>query len=487
MKSKLYIGGEWLEADGTLEVVNPANETVIHRAPSASVVQVDLAVQAARTAFPSWSELPGAARAKYLHAIAEGVRHRKDELAKLEVAQNGKPLPEALWDIDDVAACFDYYADLAAKLDAKSETPIALPHPDFSSVARLEPVGVAAQIIPWNYPLLMAAWKVAPALAAGCTSVLKPSELTPLTALELAEIAHQAGLPAGVLNVISGGRETGATLSEHPGIDKLAFTGSLATGQKIMRTASDRITNTTLELGGKSAIIVFNDTDLEQAVEWIMFGIFWNKGEVCSATSRLIVQAGIAEQLLARLKLECEQVKIGDPLEEGVLLGPLVSRGQYEKVTGFIQRGLELGLKLLTGGKRPAHLAHGFYLEPTVFVDVPVDSELWLEEVFGPVLCVQTFESEAQAIELANASQYGLAAAIMTPNLERANRVARNVRAGIVWINCSQPTFCEAPWGGMKRSGIGRELGEWGLNNYLETKQITSYNTLEKPWGWYIK
>jgi betaine-aldehyde dehydrogenase len=367
------------------------------------------------------------------------------------------------------------------------KTPIALPHPDFSSVARLEPVGVAAQIIPWNYPLLMAAWKVAPALAAGCTSVLKPSELTPLTALELADIAHEAGLPAGVLNVISGGRETGAALSEHPGIDKLAFTGSLATGQKIMRSASERSTNTTLELGGKSAIIVFDDTDLEQAVEWIMFGIFWNKGEVCSATSRLIVQSGIAAKLLARLKLECEKIVIGDPLLDGVLLGPLVSRGQYEKVTGFIQRGLESGLKLLTGGKRPSHLEHGFYLEPTVFVDVPVDSELWMEEIFGPVLCVHTFETEAQAIELANASQYGLAAAIMTPNLERANRVARKVQAGIVWINCSQPTFCEAPWGGMKRSGIGRELGEWGLRNYLETKQITSYNTLEKPWGWYIK
>jgi betaine-aldehyde dehydrogenase len=487
MKSKLYIGGSWIEPDGTLEVVNPANETVIHRAPAASAAQVDLAVNAARAAFLGWSELPGTTRAKYLRAIAEGVRNRKDELARLEVAHNGKPLPEALWDMDDVAACFDYYADLAANLDAKNETPIALPHPDFSSLARLEPVGVAAQIIPWNYPLLMAAWKVAPALAAGCTSVLKPSELTPLTALELAEIAHEAGLPAGVLNVISGGRETGAALSEHPGIDKLAFTGSLATGQKIMRSASERITNTTLELGGKSAIIVFDDTDLEQAVEWIMFGIFWNKGEVCSATSRLIVQSGIAEKLLARLKLECEKIKTGDPLLDGVLLGPLVSRGQHEKVTGFIERGLESGLKLLTGGKRPAHLPNGFYLEPTVFVDVPVDSELWMEEVFGPVLCVQTFETEAQAIELANASQYGLAAAIMTPNLELANRVARKVQAGIVWINCSQPTFCEAPWGGMKRSGIGRELGEWGLRNYLETKQITSYNTLEKPWGWYIK
>jgi betaine-aldehyde dehydrogenase len=487
MQTQLYIGGEWLEAHGTLAVVNPANETVIHHAPAASSAQVDAAVKAARGAFPAWSALGGAARAAYLRAIAEGIRARKEELARLEVMQNGKPLPEALWDMDDCAACFEYYAGLAQDLDSSREQPIGLPHPDFSSVARLEPMGVAAQIVPWNYPLLMAVWKVAPALAAGCTSVLKPSELTPLTALELARIAHEAGLPAGVLNVVSGGRDAGAALSAHEGVDKLAFTGSLDTGKKVMRTASERVVNTTLELGGKSAIVVFDDTDLEQAVEWIMFGIFWNKGEVCSATSRLIVQNGIAPRLLARLKLECERVNIGDPLEDGVLLGPLVSRGQYEKVTGFVQRALESGLTLLTGGVRPTHLPSGFYLQPTVFVDVPETCELWLEEVFGPVLCVRRFDTEAEAVSLANASQYGLAAAVMSADLERANRVARALRAGIVWVNCSQPTFCEAPWGGMKRSGIGRELGEWGLRNYLETKQITTYETTDKPWGWYIK
>jgi betaine-aldehyde dehydrogenase len=487
MQTQLYIGGQWLEADSTLEVVNPATEEVIHRAPAASAAQVDQAVKAARAAFPAWSALSGTARAAYLRAIAEGIRAQKEDLARLEVLQNGKPLPEALWDMDDCAACFDYYAGLAERLDANLEKPITLPHADFSSVARFEPIGVAAQIVPWNYPLLMATWKVAPALAAGCTSVLKPSELTPLTALELARIAHDAGLPAGVLNVVSGGRDAGAALSAHEGVDKLAFTGSLETGRKVMRNASERIVNTTLELGGKSAIVVFDDTDVEQAVEWVMFGIFWNKGEVCSATSRLIVQDGIAPRLLTRLKEECEQVKIGGPLEDGVLLGPIVSRGQYEKVTGFVQRGLEAGLQLLTGGKRPAHLERGYYLEPTVFVDVPETSELWLEEIFGPVLCVRRFTTESQAVELANTSQYGLAAAVMSQDLERANRVARGFRAGIVWVNCSQPTFCEAPWGGMKRSGIGRELGEWGLQNYLETKQITTYNATDKAWGWYIK
>ena len=487
MKTQLYIGGQWLEGDATLPVINPATGVLLHNAPAASDAQVDAAVRAARAAFPAWSGLSGAARAAYLRRIAQGIRDRKHELARLEVMQNGKPLPEALWDIDDCAACFDYYAGLAEDLDSRREAEIVVPHDDFKSLARLEAVGVAGQIVPWNYPLLMACWKAAPALAAGCTSVLKPSELTPLTALELAQIAHDAGLPAGVLNVIVGGREVGAALTNHAGVDKLAFTGSFETGKRVMRAAAERVTNTTLELGGKSAIIVFDDCDLEQAVEWIMFGIFWNKGEVCSATSRLIVQDGIAPKLLERLKRECERVKIGDPLEAGVLLGPLVSKGQYEKVTGFIQCGLETGLRLLTGGKRPADLPNGYYLEPTVFVDVPEDSELWLEEIFGPVLCVARFTTEQDALRLANASQYGLAAAVLSSDLERANRVARKLEAGIVWINCSQPTFCEAPWGGLKRSGIGRELGEWGLHNYLEVKQITTYVTNDKPWGWYLK
>jgi betaine-aldehyde dehydrogenase len=487
MQTKLFIGGAWLEpSGGTLEVINPSTEMVLHHAPAASAADVDAAVQAARAALPAWKNTSGATRAHYLRTIAERIRARREELAKFESLNNGKPLPEALWDIDDSAGCFEYYAGLAEDLDAKLEREIALPNPDFRSVARLEPIGVVGQIIPWNYPLLMAAWKVAPALAAGCTSVLKPSELTPLTALELGAIAQAAGLPAGVLNVVSGGRDTGAALANHAGVDKLAFTGSLATGQRIMRSASERITNITLELGGKSPIIVFDDADLDQAVEWVLFGIFWNKGEVCSATSRLIVQRGIAPKLLERLKLECERIKIGDPLEDGVLLGPLVSKGQFEKVTSYLERAKTEGLTLLTGGKRPANFEHGYFLEPTIYTDVPTDSALWREEIFGPVLVSRTFTTEQEALEHANDSEYGLGAAVMSADLERAGRVARALEAGIVWVNCSQPTFSEAPWGGMKRSGIGRELGEWGLHNYLETKQITTYTT-DKPWGWYLK
>lgn len=484
MQNKLYIGGQWHETAATLPVVNPSNEELLHNAPAASAQDIDTAVHAARAAFKTWKNTPATTRAGYLRAIAAGIKARKEELARLETLQNGKPLPEALWDIDDTAACFEYYALLAENL--RTESTIALPHPDFSSVARLEPVGVVGQIIPWNYPLLMLAWKVAPALAAGCCSVLKPSELTPLTALELADIAHQAGLPAGVLNIVSGGREAGAALAAHGGVDKLAFTGSVATGRKVMLEAAQGIKNVTLELGGKSPILVFNDATLEQAVEWVMFGIFWNKGEVCSATSRLIVQSQIAPKLFERLKLECEKVKIGNPLEDGVLLGPLVSSGQYQKVMGYLEIAKTEGLTLLTGGKRPAHLQKGYYLEPTIFTDVPATSRLWCEEIFGPVLVACTFNTEAEALELANQSDFGLGAAVLSKDLERCERVAQQLEAGIVWINCSQPTFCEAPWGGYKQSGIGRELGQWGLENYFETKQITRYNS-DKPWGWYLK
>ena len=487
MQTKLFIGGTWqTPTGGTLEVINPSNEELLHHAPAASAADVDTAVQAARAAFKTWKQTTGTERAVYLRAIAEGVRSRKEELAQLETLQNGKPLPEALWDMDDVAACFDYYAEQAVALDSRNETAIALPHPDFSSLARLEPVGVVGQIIPWNFPLLMLAWKVAPALAAGCCSVLKPSELTPLTALELGAIAEAAGLPAGVLNIVSGGREAGAALSEHQGVDKLAFTGSVATGRRVMQAASQGIKTVTLELGGKSPIVVFDDADLEQAVEWIMFGIFWNKGEVCSATSRLIVQSGIAPKLFERLKLECEKITIGDPLDDGILLGPVVSKGQYDKILSYFEVAKTEGLALLTGGKRPSHLERGFFVEPTVYTAVPHTSRLWNEEIFGPVLVACTFETENQALELANNSLFGLGSAVLSADLERCQRVARQLEAGIVWINCSQPTFCEAPWGGFKQSGIGRELGHWGLENYLETKQITQYNS-QKPWGWYIK
>jgi len=488
---QLYINGQWVAPvkGGLFATIDPSSEALLAQVAAATAEDVDLAVKAARQAFDEgpWPAMSGAARAVVLRRIAQGIRDRQQELAELEVRDNGKPLPEALWDIGDTAGCFDFYADLAEDLDGHSEQSVALADERFSSVARKEPVGVAGAIIPWNFPMLMAAWKVAPALAAGCCMVLKPSEVTPLTALELARIADKAGLPAGVLNVVTGlGPDAGAPLAEHPGIDKLAFTGSVPTGSRIMQAAAKDIKNISLELGGKSPFIVFADSDIEAAVEWIMFGIFWNQGQVCSATSRVLVERELYQPLIQRLKQEAEKVCIGNGLEEGVLLGPLVNKTQYGKVREAIVRGREEGAKLVYGGERPAGFDKGYYLQPTIFADVPEDSWIWNEEIFGPVVCIRPFDSEADALRSANDSRFGLAAAVMSKDLPRAERVARKLRAGIVWINCSQPTFTEAPWGGYKQSGIGRELGEWGLNNYLETKQITRYDS-EQPWAWYIK
>jgi betaine-aldehyde dehydrogenase len=490
MRTEFYIDGRWAApSDGaTLPVVNPATEEVFHHIPAGTKADADAAVRAARRAFDEgpWPRMTGAGRAAYLRRIAEGIRARLPELARLEVMDNGKPLPEAEWDLADAAGCFDFYAALAEEMDGEGPEEIPLADARFTSKAVKEPVGVAVGIIPWNYPLLMAAWKVAPALAAGCTMVLKPAEATSLTALELAAIADGAGLPPGVLNVVTGlGTTVGQALIDHPDVDKLAFTGSGPVGSKVMAAAARDIKRVSLELGGKSPFVVFADSDLDRAVEWIMFGIFWNQGQVCSATSRVLVEAPFYDRLLGRLVEEAEKIRIGDGLEPGTLLGPLVNEAQYRKVLAAIDRAREQGATVATGG-RAEGFNHGYFVAPTVLTDVPLDSDAWREEIFGPVVCVRPFGTEEEAIRLANDSRYGLAAAVMSGDDARAERVAAAFRAGIVWINCSQPTFTEAPWGGYKQSGIGRELGRWGLENYLETKQITRLVS-DEPWGWYIK
>lgn len=487
MQTQLFINGAWVAParGGTLPVINPATEEVVHHIPAAAADDAEAAVQAARAAFDHgpWPRMSGAERAKVLRAIAAGIRARLPELARLEVIDNGKPLPEAEWDLGDAAGCFDFYAGLAEELDGEVQQ-IALPDDRFASKVVREPVGVAVAIIPWNYPLLMAAWKVAPALAAGCAMVLKPSEHTSLTALELGAIVAEAGLPPGVLNIVTGlGADVGQALVDHPKVDKLAFTGSVPTGARLMAAARD-VKNISLELGGKSPFVVFGDADIEQAVEWIMFGIFWNQGQVCSATSRVLVERSLYAPLLARLVAEAEKITIGDGLAAGTLLGPLVNEQQYQKVLGVIRRAVAAGATLATGGK--AAKDRGYFVTPTILTDVALDAEAWVEEIFGPVVCIRPFDTEAEAIALANDSRFGLAAAVMSADSARAERVAAAFRAGIVWINCSQPTFTEAPWGGMKQSGIGRELGRWGLDNYLETKQITRLVS-DEPWGWYLK
>lgn len=490
MKSELFINGQWVAAQSgeMIDLINPATEQVFHRVASAGAADVDAAVQAARNAFDmgSWSNMNGSERAVILRRIAAKIEARADDLARLEVKDNGKPFPEAQWDIEDAAACFSFYADLAEELHQTPNAEIALGDARFKSHVVKQAVGVVAAIIPWNYPLLMAAWKVAPALAAGCTIVLKPSEVTPLTALELGEITKFSGLPAGVLNIVTGlGSSAGQPLSEHPEVDKIAFTGSVPTGSRIMQSAAKDIKNLSLELGGKSPFVVFGDSDIDEAVEWIMFGIFWNQGEVCSATSRVLVEETIYEKLLARLKEEAEKISIGDGMVEGVLLGPVVNKAQYKKVLGYISKGIKEGARLITGGDNKVR-NKGYFIAPTIFADVDESSAIWREEIFGPVVCIKPFLDEREAIRLANDSEFGLAAAVMSKDNARCERVARAFRAGIVWINCSQPTFVEAPWGGYKKSGIGRELGKWGLENYLETKQITRFSG-NRPWGWYLK
>ncbi len=489
--NNLYINGHWVApAQGkTFPAIDPSDESVFAEVASATAEDVDAAVKAARAAFDNgpWPKMSGRERAGYLRRVAEGIRARVNELATLEVRDNGKPMPEAVWDIEDTAGCFDFYADLAERSDEHPEQTVELAEDGFVSKAIKQPVGVVAAITPWNFPMLMASWKVAPAIAAGCTVVLKPSEVTSLTALEMAAICEEAEIPPGVVNILPGiGAEAGAPLTEHPLVDKIAFTGSVPTGSKLMKVAAQDIKNISLELGGKSPLIIFDDCDLEDAVEWLMFGIFWNKGEVCSATSRVLVQENLYPKLMDRLVEEARKLKIGNGMEDGVLLGPLVNAAQYEKVTKAIEAGKRDGATLAYGGERPPGLEKGYYLEPAIFVDVPEDSDLWKEEVFGPVVAIRRFATEEEAVRVANDSEYGLAGAVMSRDLERCERVARNLQAGIIWINCSQPTFVEAPWGGYKKSGIGRELGEWGYENYFETKQITSYVS-DKPWGWFIK
>ncbi|RLN91682.1 hypothetical protein BBJ28_00001696 [Nothophytophthora sp. Chile5] len=484
---ELFIDGKWVAPvqKKYLDVLNPATEAVVQQVASATAEDVDLAVQAAKRAFATWGTTTGTERAVYLRKMAELVDKRIDALSRLETIDNGKPLAESVWDMEDVSGCFQYYAKAAEALDGRQYEKVDLPLDDFLGCLRYEPVGVVAAIIPWNYPALMALWKLAPALAAGCTVVLKPSELTPLSALQLAQIAADAGLPAGVLNVLNGlGAEAGAPLVSHPDVHKVAFTGSVPTGRGIMEAAAKDIKKISLELGGKSPAIVLDGANMERTIEWVMFGCFWTNGQICSATSRLLVKEDLAEEFIKRLVTETQKLVLGDPLDEKVQMGPLVSKLQQQKVLGYITSAKEEGATLAQG-TLPAS-GKGYFVPPTIVTNVKPHMRVWKEEIFGPVLSVMTFKSEEEAVALANDSEFGLAAAVFTSDDAQLKRVTKALRAGIVWNNCSQPCFVELPWGGVKKSGIGRELGPFGMNGYLEPKQICTY-VADKPFAWYLK
>ena len=481
---RMYINGEWAESGrgAWFPVIDPSTEEVIAEVPDADEHDVNHAVQAARAAFDSgpWPQTTAQERGRILLRLAERIRKESAALAELESRNSGKPIVEAEYDMADVATCFEYYGGLATKVMGHVN-----PVPDNAlSLSLREPVGVAGQIIPWNYPLLMAAWKLAPAVAAGCTCVLKPAEQTPLTALEMAHWFRDVGLPPGVVNIVTGFGETaGAPLVRHPDVNKVAFTGSAAVGKLILKSAAESIKRVTLELGGKSPNIFFADADFEAAIDGALFGVFINQGEVCSAGSRILVERAIYPRFVEAMTEKARRIKLGMPLQRETKMGPLVSKEQYERVRSYQELGKQEA-RLAAGGGRPAGMAKGYYVEPTIFYDVDNSARIAQEEIFGPVAAVIPFQNEAEAIRIANDTPYGLAAAVWSRDIFKAFRVVKALRAGIVWVNHMQPTYVEAPWGGYKQSGFGRELGPWGIEEYLETKQV-HINLNEQPIGWY--
>jgi betaine-aldehyde dehydrogenase len=470
-----YVDGKWVDAidGGRFDVFNPATGEVIATAPDSQPSDVELAVDVARRTFDAgawWPGLTGRDRGRILLRAAEIMRREIDRLAALECLDCGKPVGEARDDLEEVAFMFEYYGGWATKIDGYIP-PVGN---EAMSLVVKEPMGVAAAITPWNYPMPMAVQKVAPAIAAGCTLVLKPAEQTPLTALEIPKILEEAGLPAGVLNVITGFGETaGAPLVSSPKVDKVGFTGSKEVGKMIMRSGADTLKRVTLELGGKSPNIVFADADFDAAIQGSANGIFWNQGEICSAGSRVFIERAIYDDALSALVQHANDVVMGDGLSEGTTMGPLVSKEQQERVQGYIEVG-RAEATLAAQGRLPEdpRLAGGYFVPPTIFSDVANDARIAREEIFGPVMSVIPFTSPEEVIELSNDNEYGLAAAVWTNDIKKAINTARSLRAGIVWINDTQPAPTEAPWGGYKQSGIGRELGREGVEDYLEAKHI---------------
>ncbi len=466
-----HIGGRYVEGGETaLDSRYPATNEVIARLHAADAVTVDRAVAAARSAFEDWSATPAAERGRILRRAADIIRDRNRELSVLETLDTGKALQETLAaDPASGADCLEFFGGIAASITGE--------HIDLGgsfAYTRREPLGVCVGIGAWNYPIQIACWKSAPALACGNTIVFKPSEVTPLSALKLAEIYAEAGLPDGVFNVVQGAGDVGAMLTAHPDVAKVSFTGSVATGERVMAGASAGVKPVTLELGGKSPIVIFDDADVENAVSGAIVGNFYSTGQVCSNGTRVFVQRGIREQFLNRLLERTAAIRLGDPLDEATHLGPLVSQQQYDKVLGYMKLGVEEGATLAIGGG-PARLQgfeDGFFVEPTVFTNVSDDMRIAREEIFGPVMCVLDFQDEAEAIARANDTETGLSAGVFTRDIQRAHRVVAAFQAGSCWINTYNLTPVEVPFGGYKKSGIGRENASAAIETYSQLKSV---------------
>ncbi len=473
---RLLIGGEWVDSESstTLETINPATGEVITTFAEAGASDVDRAVSSARSAFEGkWSAIPAARRGKYLATLADLILEHGERLASLETSDNGKPFFESSKiDIPFAANVFRYFSGWADKLAGQT-----IPaRGDAFTFTRREPLGVVAQIIPWNLPLVMCAWKLAPALAAGNTVVLKPAEQTPLTALALGELIIEAGFPPGVVNILTGrGEVTGAALVKHPGVDKISFTGSVPVGKEIMRNSAENLTKLTLELGGKSPNIIFADANMKSALRGAINGIFYGKGELCCAGSRLLVERSCYDDVVSALQETVSTLQVGDPFDKKTRIGALVSHEQTERVLKYIEIGKSEGAKLVTGGERVQfdnEFANGCFVSPTVFADVDNSMTIAQEEIFGPALAVIPFDSEEDALTIANDTEFGLAAALWTNDIKRAHRMAAKLKAGTVWVNTVNMFDASLPFGGFKHSGFGRDLGEDALDGYLQTKSV---------------
>lgn len=483
----MYIDGTWKPAasGNRREIINPFNQEIIASVPEGGREDAEAAILAARRAFDegSWPRTPAKERGEILYRLSELVKRDREELAELESLDTGKTVEESRWDMDDIAGIFAYFAGLA---DKEGGIIIDSPIPDSSSRIVHEPVGVTAQISPWNYPLLQASWKLAPSLAAGCTVIMKPSEITPLTAIKITELALEAGVPAGVINLVLGpGHSVGAEMSESDLVDLISFTGGINTGRKIMQAASGNIKKLALELGGKNPNIIFEDADFDLAVDYALNGVFFHAGQICSAGARVMIHESLHDTFVDALKNRMEKIVLGNGFDESTEMGPVISAEHLEKVENYVAIAIDEGATLITGGKRPDDpaLQQGFFYEPTLFTGCDDTMRIVREEVFGPVITVEKFSDEEEAVRQANSTPYGLSAGFWTRDPDRMNRVSRALRFGTVWINDFNVYFAQAPWGGFKQSGIGRELGRQGLEEYTESKHIyQNHNTQLINW-----